>query len=53
VRAVICCLFEVFDPKEVFDAAANLASFCEGATDDVIPFSDLLLQAFQPPAESP
>jgi hypothetical protein len=51
VRAVICCLFEAFEPREAYDAAANLASFCDEATEEVIPYSDLLRQAFQPLAE--
>jgi len=53
VRAVICCLFVEFELREAYDAAANQASFCDAATEEVIPYSDLLRKAFAPPLEGP
>jgi hypothetical protein len=53
VRAVICCLFEEFEPREAYDAAANLASLCDNATDEVIRYSELLSQAFGLPGAAP
>jgi len=53
VRAVICCLFVEFELREAYDAAANQASFCDAATEEVIPYSDLLRKAFAPPLDGP